>query len=868
MHRDGDKSRSYQTGEALLTSDVVKKLAYEFRASGKMRPVVLLGAGASFRSGIPLAEEAVRRIAQSAYARLKLGLAVHDSRIVLSDWLPFLRSQEWFIKEPLRFAENFPFAVEHLLTPHEFRRAFFQELIHSSRGPSDGYKSLARMMVRRLVGTVLTTNFDGLVAEALREQNPKPPVVTEIKTPDDLAAFALTNDFQIVHLHGSVEHYRDQNLQKETKRLNEMLVQRIRPLLNDSPLIVIGYRGAEPSVMRHLLEEGIEESRSYKCGLYWCVRPGEKVRGNVKRLRDKLGSNFSLVEIAGFDELLVALDKELEDVSWYTGPTTTPPPPFSVDHRFDLQPLDGVTLQDLDHDLILSTFSQYCQRLKLPEINRENYLVFLERQGFLHRRQDDLVPSAGCFLLFGIDVQKRFPYACVSFTQNEKNRVVINGNLVTQFRNILDLLSAEEVNPRIRLKSDRVAEEQDAYPARALTELTVNLLVHRDYSAQDYSRIEFTRGRSLLFENAGGLMPSIKKGVHPDDKGKFKPVRGLTEMRNPLLADVFFGVGSMDKEGSGLADVSDLALESGGKAEYGIGTDNKSLRVSLWQPVQEAPGRSRVARPVARTELYVTNLLPFRVLPKSIHILPLRANYVEIEAPLFDSDDLPREAPLFIKHSGCLWSFSNFTDFPSFGDKKGFLEKVEQRSCEDLVKKPDSRILFVWLLNKHWEFFLYNWPLIVEYRRKRAFFRLTEGKDGISITYLSKMNRKTTREVVKKRGEEPHIWFENEAIRYATTEIFGAWALQLRPTYVFTHSDGKTPLSPLAQTRRATRRIKFDRNPAVDNDLVFWARYLSQGQPTISIGNVGVSDLILDSEYLSAEVPKSGSGEAALEATN
>lgn len=62
--------------------------------------------------------------------------------------------------------------------------------------------------------------------------------------------------------------------------------------------------------------------------------------------------------------------------------------------------------------------------------------------------------------------------------------------------------------------------------------------------------------------------------------------------------------------------------------------------------------------------------------------------------------------------------------------------------------------------------------------------------------------------------------------------------------------------------------MKFDRNPAVDNDLVFWARYLSQGQPTINIGNLGVTDLILDSEYLSAEVPKSGQEEAAGETAN
>ncbi len=53
----------------------------------------------------------------------------------------------------------------------------------------------------------------------------------EIKTPADLAVFGLNNDFQIAYLHGSVEHYLDQNLQKETKRLNETLVQKIRPLV-------------------------------------------------------------------------------------------------------------------------------------------------------------------------------------------------------------------------------------------------------------------------------------------------------------------------------------------------------------------------------------------------------------------------------------------------------------------------------------------------------------------------------------------------------------------------------------------------------------------------------------------------------------
>jgi len=136
-------------------------------------------------------------------------------------------------------------------------------------------------------------------------------------------------------------------------------------------------------------------------------------------------------------------------------------------------------------------------------------------------------------------------------------------------------------------------------------------------------------------------------------------------------------------------------------------------------------------------------------------------------------------------------------------------------------------------------------------------------KNGLSITYLSKMSRKATREVVKKRGEYPHVSFENEAVRYSIVEFFGSWALQLRPAYVFTRSDGETPLSPLAQTRRSTTtyEIRTVILPSITT-LCFGRDILSQGQPALSLGNVGVNDLILDSEYLSAEVPKSGGEES------
>jgi hypothetical protein len=239
-----------------------------------------------------------------------------------------------------------------------------------------------------------------------------------------------------------------------------------------------------------------------------------------------------------------------------------------------------------------------------------------------------------------------------------------------------------------------------------------------------------------------------------------------------------------------------------------------------------------------------------------------------VDSPILDSDDNPREVPVFISHGGFLITFCDLRDFPEFASRKGFLDSLEIKSRQAIVGDQNSRNLFVWLLNKHWEFFLRRFPLVVEPRRKRAFFKLLTGRDSTNISYLSKTGRKASRDVVKKRGEEPNISYENEAIHYAIAEFFGEWALQIRPTYVFTKRDGLTPLNPIAQTRRATRRFKFDRNPNVDNDLVFWARYLSQGQPTLSIGNIGAGEVVLDSEFCSAEVPRTSGEDAEREDKN
>src|ERR1700751_3071454 len=111
-----------------------KILSALFRGANEGRPVVLLGAGASFRSGVPLAAEAVRRIAKAAYIRQVLGGRAHPSQVKLSQWMTWLGCQDWFLNGEDRLAENFPLAIEHLLRPDEFRREVLLDLMEPING--------------------------------------------------------------------------------------------------------------------------------------------------------------------------------------------------------------------------------------------------------------------------------------------------------------------------------------------------------------------------------------------------------------------------------------------------------------------------------------------------------------------------------------------------------------------------------------------------------------------------------------------------------------------------------------------------------------------------------------------------------------
>jgi hypothetical protein len=830
-------------------------LAPLFRQTDGPSPVFLLGAGASFRSGIPTAAEAVKKIARRVYSEQHLSGDRPPERVKPSEWEPWLQSMPWFIEGPERLAENFPLAVEKLLVPAEFRKRVLLDLMRPSAGLSPGYKVLADFNMRGLTQTILTTNFDTCVTDALKERQPHIRDIYEVNTrPGDFDQFNVYNRCQVVWLHGRAENYSDRNAAGEVGQPDNQLTSVLRPVLDGSPIIVVGYRGAEPSIMQGIFAQTKGGRRDFSHGVYWCVRTGETPHPNVQALARRLGSNFRLLTIDGFDHLMADLARELEGFDRYAPSRPDTIKPKGAD-SFDERVVETASLDDLDLDLALTVLREYCEKLKRAPVTRDSLNALMREQGLIVSEDKTDKITAAALLLFGKGPQEFFPHAVVSVTEAGKKREIYDGNLIRQHRKLLEKLEAPQVNPILKVKKRRVHDERQAYPPRVLVELLVNLLVHRDYESPEAAGVEILPNSEIIFSNPGALRPRIAGRVSVDEDGRFTLDEGITDQRNPSLCDIFFGISAMERAGTGLMDVHALMVEGGGtSAFYHYGFEAR-FEARVMQPHASA-GSAGVARSDVPTGFYLLNYMPFAVVPDSVSVVQLKKPIRE-RPPSLDLSD----CGTFVDRGTELWSFVPHDILLDRLDPIADRKTSRAFTRAEIEALPDSKRVLSWLLRKHWERFLLafeNQGLILEQGRKhRAYFQARD-EENRTIVWDSVQKRNNRRDVVKKRGEGHRAWFENEGFGYDVSELGGMWCVRIKPFYMFTGRDGRRPLPSFVRTSKATRRMKFDRNKNVEADLTFWSTFLGRGNETINIGNRHVDDLVLESSFLTVEVPEIG----------
>ena len=265
---------------------------------------------------------------------------------------------------------------------------------------SVGYRILSNFVLRGLVTTILTTNLDPCLPTALGDLQPHIRSVHEVnRTPGDYDQFGVFNKCQIVWLHGRPEYYSDKNTPSEITSIDGALISLLHPLLDGAPLIVIGYRGAEPSVMESVFGQRKDGRLDFAHGIYWCFRRGETLHPHVETLARRVGANFRPLEIADFDELMRALDAELVSQERYTPPRqgSRPVSPQAFDERL----VGKAALKDLDLDLALSVLRVYCEKLKRAPVTAETLPALMREQGLLVDDGPAIRVTVAVLLLFG-----------------------------------------------------------------------------------------------------------------------------------------------------------------------------------------------------------------------------------------------------------------------------------------------------------------------------------------------------------------------------------------------------------------------------------------------------------------------------------
>lgn len=216
---------------------------------------------------------------------------------------------------------------------------------------------------------------------------------------------------------------------------------------------------------------------------------------------------------------------------------------------FDEQAMPSLSIDDLDIDA--------AQRLFGPEhpLTKEALLTLR----LLAHDQGPLAPTKGAVLLFGKKRTRHFPDAwvqCGRFIGTDKARIFdhieIHSSLPACVEEIMDFLKKHA----IRSADFSNIQRKDVWsiPLLILREAIVNALVHADYSHQGAPiRVAFFDDR-IEIENPGILVPGMTVEAMK---------RGVSNLRNRVIARVFRELKLIEQWGSGVSRIFREAQEQG-----------------------------------------------------------------------------------------------------------------------------------------------------------------------------------------------------------------------------------------------------------------------------------------------------------------
>lgn len=216
---------------------------------------------------------------------------------------------------------------------------------------------------------------------------------------------------------------------------------------------------------------------------------------------------------------------------------------------FDEQPMPALSIADLDIEA--------AQRLFGPEHPLTEEALLTLR--LLVREQGRLVPTKGAILLFGKHREQHFPDAwvqCGRFIGTDKARIFDHTEIHAHLPNCVEEIMGFLKKHAIRGADFSEVQRKDVWsiPLLILREAVINALVHADYSHQGAPiRVAFFDDR-IEVENPGILVPGMTVEAMK---------RGVSNLRNRVIARVFRELKLIEQWGSGVSRIFREAEEQG-----------------------------------------------------------------------------------------------------------------------------------------------------------------------------------------------------------------------------------------------------------------------------------------------------------------
>ncbi|MCG6553182.1 MAG: SIR2 family protein, partial [Candidatus Magnetominusculus sp. LBB02] len=260
------------------------------------RFIFFLGAGCSISSGVPAAGRLVEQWLSDLKWR-KTG-----SRDNLDGWI----TSKYSTYDRNNAAELFKDVIEELFKSEISRQNEIIKIV-DGKDPGFGYGILAQLMshnkYERHFNTILTTNFDDMVADALYLYAKRKPLVISHESLVDFVRAKSTLPL-VLKVHGDAR-LAPKSTTIQLKTLSPALKDVLHKILLETAIIFVGYAGNDEGIA----EMFIEQSKSaIDGGIYWV---NDKLPDGI--MLKWLNDNDAIwVKHLDFDELMFHIQKEFE----------------------------------------------------------------------------------------------------------------------------------------------------------------------------------------------------------------------------------------------------------------------------------------------------------------------------------------------------------------------------------------------------------------------------------------------------------------------------------------------------------------------------------------------------------------------------